>query len=381
MTKTPDAYPAPRSLPRPEEPPYRCRAATAPSDLTARDKSVAVGVASIGGRDTGSRAHHHCCRGAECYLRQMEASTLIEASARALGHPVSIVLAEDGHDLVACSLGGDPLRMRAAWLDPAGQRVIAKVGCPPLRPSRARPVVACSVGRFEPEIPPDRLLLCLVAPGVTAVRAILALENQPGDIAVSNSGLAVARLPLDAVLIAVDALDQTGEPVGRLVGAGVADLRLESGKVGGRIGTSHGMAAGFGAGVWVDDLDAAAFDAGFTPVLPTWLPDGLTVGKPHIEPDVSYPAAPPAVVIAWHGEGDTRVLLRQAPAPLAMPDVAAPPAREVDVNGAPGVLRGRWLPTLVWETPGRAFGLQMRRVENGEALALRIARSIPNVPE
>ena len=91
------------------------------------------------------------------YLRQMEASTLIEASARALGHPVSIVLAEDGHDLVACSLGGDPLRMRAAWLDPAGQRVIAKVGCPPLRPSRARPVVACSVGRFEPEIPPDRL--------------------------------------------------------------------------------------------------------------------------------------------------------------------------------------------------------------------------------
>ena len=307
----------------------------------------------------------------------MEAGALIEASARALGHPVSLVLAEVGHDLVACSIGGDPLRMRAAWLAPDDQRVIAKVGCPPLRPSRARPVVACSVGRFEPNMDPDRLLICQVAPGIESVRVVLGAEESPEDIVVDASGLAVARMPLDAVIIAVDALDPTGEPVGRLVGAGVADLRLESGKVGGRLGTSHGMAAGVGAGAWVDDFAAVEFGAGFTPFLPTWLPDGFGANTLRLEPDVSYPAAPPAVVIVWHGEGDARILLRQAPAPLAMPDSAAPPAKEVDINGVRGVLRGRWLPTLVWETPTRAFGLQMRRIENGEELALQIARSIP----
>ena len=307
----------------------------------------------------------------------MEASTPIEASERALGHPVSIVLAEDGHDLVACSIGGDPPRMRAAWLDPTGQKVIARVGCPPLRPSRARPVVACSVGRFEPDLAPDRLLLCQVASGVAAVRAVLATQNAPDDVAVDSSGLAVMRLPPDVVVVAVDALDQRGEPVGRLVGAGIGDLRLEGGKIGGRLGTGHGMAAGFGAGAWVDDLAAAAFGAGFTPVLPAWLPEDLVIGKPRLEPDVSYPAAPPSVVIAWHGQGDERVLLRQAPAPLATPDAGGPPAVEVDVNGARGVLRRRWMPTLVWETVDRAFGLQMRRIDGGEELVLQIARSIP----
>ena len=46
-----------------------------------------------------------------------------------------------------------------------------------------------------------------------------------------------------------------------------------------------------------------------------------------------------------------------------------------------GVLRGRRLVTLVWETPERAFGLQVRGASLGEGTALRVARSIsPDTP-
>jgi hypothetical protein len=81
--------------------------------------------------------------------------------------------------------------------------------------------------------------------------------------------------------------------------------------------------------------------------------------------------------MTWTGEGEARVLLRQAPAPLASPDPGGRHARQVEIGEAVGALRGRWLATLVWETPHRAFGLQVRRVPDAEAVALRVARSIP----
>ena len=40
------------------------------------------------------------------------------------------------------------------------------------------------------------------------------------------------------------------------------------------------------------------------------------------------------------------------------------------------MLRTRGLVTLIWETPDRAFGLQVRGVPDGEDVALRVARSI-----
>ena len=103
---------------------------------------------------------------------------------------------------------------------------------------------------------------------------------------------------------------------------------------------------------------------------------GLERGRPRVEPDVAYPAAPPAIVIAWAGGEAARVLLRQAPAPLASPDTGGRGAREVAVGAVRGVLRGRGLVTLIWETPERAFGLQIRGVPGGEEVALRVARSV-----
>jgi hypothetical protein len=178
-------------------------------------------------------------------------------------------------------------------------------------------------------------------------------------------------------VVAVDALDARGEPIGRLLGAGLAELRVAGGTVSGRLGLTHGMAAGFGAGRWTADLEEAAFEAGYRPRLPAWLPDGLAPLPPRLEPDVAYPAAPPAIVLAWTGAREARVLLRQTPAPLASPETGGPRSREVDVAGSVGILRGRGLATLVWETPERAFGLQVLRLPGAEEAALRLARSIP----
>src|SRR5262245_5154029 len=180
------------------------------------------------------------------------------------------------------------------------------------------------------------------------------------------------------MVIAVDALDRGGEPLGRLSGAGVAELRVSGGQVSGRLGLGHGMAAGIGAGRWARDRDEAEFAAGYGLLVPEWIPPGLApAGRPRIEPDAAYPAAPPALVLVWGGEADARLLLRQAPAPLASPDPGGPRVREVQIGAATGILRGRWLVTLVWETGERAFGLQARRLPDAEAAALRVARSVP----
>jgi hypothetical protein len=52
----------------------------------------------------------------------------------------------------------------------------------------------------------------------------------------------------------------------------------------------------------------------------------------------------------------------------------------VKVGAATGVLRGRGLVTLVWETPERAFGLQVRGMPGAEEVALRVARSVGPEP-
>lgn len=298
------------------------------------------------------------------------------AAEAALGHPVPHLLPPDGDGLsVAASVAGDPPRARVAWIAPGGS-VVARVACPPGRPSRWRPVVAAVVALDIPPDAADRVLVARAAPEAAAVRPLLASEDAVPSAAVGAEGLVLVRLPPEAPVIAVDALDASGEPIGRLARAGISDLRFDGASVGGRMGATHGMGAGIGDGRWAAGMADAAFEVGYTPWLPGWTPPGLVRGLPRVEPDVSYPSAPPAVVIAWTGADGARVLLRQCPAPLASPDAGGRGARGVRIGDAPGVLRGRGLVTLVWETPERAFGLQVRGASLGEETALRVARSV-----
>ena len=292
---------------------------------------------------------------------------------QALGHPVLVAVPGEGAlPTAAGSVAGEPPRVRLAWVAADG-RVLGRVSCPPGRPSRWRPVVAASVGL---ETPADRVLAARLAPEAVAMRPVIAGEEGDGVVTPARDGLALARLEPDAIVIAVDALDASGEPIGRLVRAGIAELRFDGASVSGRLGATHGMAAGIGAGRWAATVADAAFEAGYDPWLPAWVPPGLERGQVRVEPDVGYPAAPPALIVAWTGADTVRVLLRQAPAPLASPDTGGRWAREVPIGDAVGVLRGRGLVTLVWETPERAFGVQVRGMPDGEATALWVARSI-----
>jgi hypothetical protein len=293
-----------------------------------------------------------------------------------LGHPVPLALTDAGAPVVAGSVAGDPPCARVAWVDPASGAVLGRVSCPPGRPSRWRPVVAATVSLEVAPTPPDRVLVARLAPQAAAVQPILAAEEAAAAGEVGSEGLALVRLPGEAAVIAVDALDASGEPIGRLARAGISELRYDGSSVSGRLGATHGMGAGIGGGRWAPGLAEAAFEVGYTPWLPVWTPPGLRRGRPRVEPDIAYPAAPPAVVIAWTGQDTARVLLRQAPAPLASPDTGGRGAEEVRIGDVTGILRGRRLVTLVWETPERAFGLQVRGVPDGEEVALRVARSI-----
>ena len=305
----------------------------------------------------------------------MAEDALVQRVAVVLGHPVTTLLDDADWPLVAISTAGVPPRLRAAWLARDDLRVVARVGCPPLVPSRMRPVVACAVDIDEAELS-DRIVLALATPGVTAVRLLLAADGEAVEMDVGDDAIAAVRLSMGTVVLAADALDRSGEPVGRLVRAGIGELTHRTGSVGGRLGATHGMAAGFGAGEWVADLAAATFAAGYELRLPTWTPEGFVLGAPHVEPDIAYPAAPPAIVMAWSGADFQRVLVRQAPAPLMSPDLLGAGAREVDINGVTGILRGRHLASVVFEAGGRAFGVQVQRMTDGEAVALRVARSI-----
>ena len=294
----------------------------------------------------------------------------------ALGHRVLTVLgpADDG-PFVAGSLAGDPPQARIAWVRPDG-RVVARVACPPGRPSRWRPVVAAIVTLDMPPLGADRVLVARASPEAAAVRPLPASDETIDPVSVGPGGLTLVRLVGEAPVIGVDAHDASGEPIGRLVRAGISDLRFDGSSVGGRMGATHGMGAGIGDGRWAPGLADAAFEVGYDPWLPDWIPPGMIRGRPRVEPDISYPSAPPAIVIAWSGDDGARVLLRQCPAPLASPDTGGRDARLVDVGEWRAVLRERGLVTVVWETPERAFGLQVRGASLGEETALRVARSI-----
>lgn len=299
----------------------------------------------------------------------------LEIAEAALGHPVPHALASvDGGPIVAASVAGDPPRARVAWVSPGGD-VLARVACPPGRPSRWRPLVAAAVS-LETGSVLDRVLVARLAAEASAARPLLSTEEEAPATPAGGEGLVLVRIGADVAVIAVDALDASGEPVGRLARPGISELRFDGSSVSGRLGATHGMGAGIGSGRWAPGLAEAAFEAGYEPWLPSWLPPGLERGRPRVEPDVAYPAAPPAIVIAWTGADGARVLLRQAPAPLASPDTGGRGARQVAVGDVSGVLRGRGLATLVWEGPDRAFGLQVRGVAAGEEVALRVARSV-----
>lgn len=297
---------------------------------------------------------------------------------RLLGHPVALILEPTRDGLVvAVSRAGDPPRLRVAWVDADGGAIVARIACPPGRPSRFRPLVASVVALDGPRLPADRVLVAHLAPTASALRPVLMDDPRTGAIEAGPDGIAATRLSPDALLLAADALDAGGEAVGRLVRAGISEMRFDGVSVGGHMRSTHGMAAGIGGGHWVSDHSEAAFEAGYTPVMPGWIPPGLAPGRPRVEPDVAYPAAPPALISRWEAADGARVLLRQAPAPLASPDPGGALARPVDVHGLPAALRGgRMLMTLVWEGPSRAFGVQVRGMVDPEAVALRVARSI-----
>ena len=299
-----------------------------------------------------------------------------EIAESALGHSVPHALPADGAGLVAAaSVAGDPPCARVAWVSPEGE-VVARVACPPGRPSRWRPVVAAAVSL---EAPPhaDRVLVARLAPrGRRGPPHARQRRARAGRQAAGGEGLVLARIPAEVAVLAVDALDASGEPIGRLARAGVSELRFDGSSVSGRLGATHGMGAGIGGGRWAPGLAEAAFEAGYEAWLPTWVPEGLARGRPRVEPDIAYPAAPPAIVIAWTGGDGARVLLRQAPAPLASPDTGGRGARPATVGDAEGSCAGPRLVTLVWERPERAFGLQVRGMPDGEEVALRVARSI-----
>lgn len=299
-------------------------------------------------------------------------------AARILGHAVPLTLpGEEGRPLVALSAVGDPPRSRVAWVDLAGERIVARVACPPGVPSRWRPVVASDVTLDLPGTEPDRVLVARAAPDIPHIQVILAWDGEHPVAPVGPDGLVAVRLPGGVGVDAVDALDARGEPVGRLTHVGIALLRSDGATVGGRMGAGHGMAAGIGHGHWVDTVEDAAWEAGYTPRLPAWVPRGLEMSRFRIEPELAFPAAPPAVIVAWSDDAGARVLLRQTVAPLASPDPGGALAQPMEVNGAPGVLRGRGLATLVWQTHERAYGIQVRGMDDAVVVARDVARAVP----
>ncbi len=293
-----------------------------------------------------------------------------------LRHPVAVALVDERTTvMIAASVAGDPPRTRLAWIDWRAPTIAARLVCPPGRPSRLRPVVATDV-RVDQAGIDDRVIAMRTVDGIVGVQLVVGDEVQPPVTPVGAEGIALARIARDTPVIAIDALSGAGEPVGRLDAAGLGMLSLAAGRVTGRLGVSHGLAAGFGGGHWVADADEATFEAGFAPVLPTWLPEGLDRGMFHIEPDVAYPVAPPSVAVAW-GREPRRVLVRQAPGTLASPDQGGARSEPVTVGTWPArmMTRGRFA-TLVWQAQDRAFGIQVVGLDHPGEVALRVAASM-----
>lgn len=297
-----------------------------------------------------------------------------------LGHPVAMVIPPDGdHSAwIAVSVVGEPPRVRAAWIRPDGQ-VAARLGCPPGIPSPVRPAIAAVVD-VDADGVADRVVLGRVTPGLRAVRVLIA-DPETLEVEVGPEDIIAARLPRGIAVVAIDPLGPSGDAVGRLERTGMADLQSVAGRLEGHLGSSHGMAAGFGAGDTVADLPTAEMEAGYSARLPTEVPDSLTLATVRVEPEAAYPFAPPSIAIAWSGDDDARILIRQCPGPLAVPELPDGRGREVDIAGVPGVLRGRGqgIAFVVWEQGGRAFGLQARGLDDIDDVALAVARSIPHL--
>ena len=296
-----------------------------------------------------------------------------------LEHPVSAALApETGPLWVAVSTSGSPTRVRVAWVDLEVGVVRARVSCPPGVPSRWRPIVGAVVHLLDGGQPIDQLFVGRLAAEAHAALPLLAEEATHAATPAGPDGVVVIRFAPTSMVLGVDAIGPGDEPVGRLDRSGMAELDTSGGQVSGRLGSGHGMAAGIGHGRWLDDLDVATFEVGYAVVLPGWLPPGFRRSRPRIEPDLSYPFGPMAVIVTWDGPDSQRVLLRQTVAPLASPDPGGALARPVEINGFEGVLRGRRVfVTIVWQTATRAFGVQVQRMADAEDVAVRVARSIP----
>ncbi|MEQ9092951.1 MAG: hypothetical protein RLN63_02495, partial [Miltoncostaeaceae bacterium] len=199
-----------------------------------------------------------------------------EQMERVLGHPVSLTLGPSDDGLViAVSRSGDPASIRAAWVDAGSGRVLARMATPPGRPSRYRPIVAAVMSIDAPDLPHERALVALVAPTASAMRPVMMDDPAAPAVPVTADGLAATRLPRDAVVLAADALDDTGEPVGRVVRAGISEMRYDGVSVGGHMRSTHGMAAGIGHGHWARSMAEAAFEAGYEPPRARWNPPGL----------------------------------------------------------------------------------------------------------
>lgn len=296
-----------------------------------------------------------------------------------LDHPVALALAPDaGPWWIAASIAGPPTRVRIAWVDPHNGAVRARVSCPPGVPSRWRPVIGAVVRLVADGESLDQLFVGRLTPEAGAARALLAEDSAVAEASAGPEGLVVIRLRPTAMLLGVDAIGPGNEPVGRLDRSGIAELETSGGQVSGRLGSGHGMAAGIGHGRWLDDLTSATFEVGYEILLPQWVPAGFRRSRPRVEPDLSYPFGPMATIVTWEGPDNQRVLLRQTVAPLASPDPGGALARSVEIAGYEGVLRGRrGFVTVVWQTPTRAFGVQVQRMREAEAVALDVARSIP----
>ncbi|MFP5450112.1 MAG: hypothetical protein ACLGG9_00005, partial [Thermoleophilia bacterium] len=93
---------------------------------------------------------------------------------RLLGHPVAVVLdpSRDGL-VVAVSRAGDPPRLRVAWVDADRGAIVARIACPPGRPSRFRPLVASVVALDGSQLPADRVVVAHLAPEASALRPVL----------------------------------------------------------------------------------------------------------------------------------------------------------------------------------------------------------------
>ena len=171
---------------------------------------------------------------------------------RALGHPVP---AGPGDDADRGRVGRPATRPPRGW---PGWTATARVDRPRAPARRAaQPLAAAWWPRPSPSTcpgcRPDHAVARL-APEAAALQPVLASEDEPRATPVGEEGLALVRLPAEVPVIAVDALDAAGEPIGRLARPGCPSCASTARPSSGRIGVTHGMGAGIGAGRWVQGL-------------------------------------------------------------------------------------------------------------------------------